>query len=405
MNKLHFLNKLLNGIEIKWIALGKATKYEQPTSYLVASKNYDNEHKTPVLTAGKTFILGYTDEKVGIYKASDKPVIIFDDFTTANKWVDFDFKVKSSAIKMITSSDDSKFLLKYIYYWLNSLPDTSDQSDHKRQWIGNYANKLVPIPCPDNPEKSLAIQNKIVGILDKFTELTAELTTGLTTELTTRKKQYEYYRDQLLEFKKSKINQIIFNQPYKPTNNLGSDNIEYKKIIEFSRVLRGKRLTKNLLDNEGKYPVFHGGIEPLGFFDNFNRKENTVMVINVGASAGSVGFCDQKFWSSDGCFCLEHSEIVDNKYLYFAVSQQESYLKSHVRVAGIPTLHNSVLENLVIPIPPLPVQKRIARILDNFETLTNSITEGLPHEIALREKQYEYYRDLLFSFPKPQEVA
>ena len=207
------------------------------------------------------------------------------------------------------------------------------------------------------------------------------------------------------EIESKTISQIIFSQLSGPANNLNSGNIEYKKISEFSRVLRGKRLTKNLLASEGKYPVFHGGIEPLGFFDNFNRKENTVMVINVGASAGSVGFCDQKFWSSDGCFCLDHSEIVDNKYLYFAVSQQESYLKSRVRVAGIPTLHNSVLENLVIPIPPLPVQKRIARILDNFETLTNSITEGLPHEIALRQKQYEYYRDLLFSFPKPQEVA
>ena len=93
MSENIFLDKLLDGIEIEWLLLGDVTQYEQPTKYLVKSKNYDDKFKTPVLTAGKTFILGYTDETNGIYKASTNPVIIFDDFTTANKWVDFDFKV------------------------------------------------------------------------------------------------------------------------------------------------------------------------------------------------------------------------------------------------------------------------------------------------------------------------
>ena len=138
MSRMNFLKRLLDGVAVEWKALGEVTKYEQPTKYLVQSTNYSDDFTTPVLTAGKTFILGYTDEVNGIYRASKTPVIIFDDFTTANKWVDFDFKAKSSAMKMITSISDSKFILKYIYYWLNTLPSELIDGDHKRQWISNF---------------------------------------------------------------------------------------------------------------------------------------------------------------------------------------------------------------------------------------------------------------------------
>ena len=193
---MSYLEKLLDGEVVQWKLLEEYADYEQPTKYLVESKNYSDNFKTPVLTAGKTFILGYTDEKHGINEASKKPVIIFDDFTTANKWVDFDFKAKSSAMKMIISKDESKASLKYIYYWLNTLPSDLVDGDHKRQWISNYSKKLIPIPCPNNPKKSLEIQQKIVAILDNFTKITAELTA----ELTARKQQYEYYRGKLLNF-------------------------------------------------------------------------------------------------------------------------------------------------------------------------------------------------------------
>lgn len=186
MNKIE---KMLEGVDVEWKKLGDYTNYEQPTKYRVKSTNYSDNFRTPVLTAGQTFILGYTNETDGIYKASEKPVIIFDDFTTANKWVDFDFKVKSSAMKMITSKDESKLLLKYVFHWLNTLPSGLIEGDHKRQWISNYTTKKIPIP-------PLEVQQEIVSILDKFIELTAELTA----ELEARKKQYEYYREKLLSF-------------------------------------------------------------------------------------------------------------------------------------------------------------------------------------------------------------
>ncbi|EML3018259.1 restriction endonuclease subunit S, partial [Escherichia coli] len=197
-----YLEKLLDGVEVEWLPLGEITKYEQPTKYLVKAKDYHDTYTIPVLTAGKTFILGYTNETHGIYQASKAPVIIFDDFTTANKWVDFDFKAKSSAMKMVTSCDDNKTLLKYVYYWLNTLPSEFAEGDHKRQWISNYSQKKIPIPCPDNPEKSLAIQSEIVRILDNFDTLTNSITEGLPREIELRQKQYEYYRDLLFSFPK-----------------------------------------------------------------------------------------------------------------------------------------------------------------------------------------------------------
>ena len=198
MSKRVSIKELLNGVEVEWKRLGEVTEYEQPTRYLVKTKNYSDEFKTPVLTAGKTFILGYTDETDGINKASEKPVIIFDDFTTANKWVDFDFKVKSSAMKIITSKDESKVLLKYIYYWLNTLPNQLIDGDHKRQWISNFSKKFIPIP-------PLKKQKEIVAILDKFDTLINSISEGLPREIELRQKQYEYYRDMLLSFPKKEV--------------------------------------------------------------------------------------------------------------------------------------------------------------------------------------------------------
>ena len=97
---------------------------------------------------------------------------------------------------MITSKDESKVLLRYIYHWLNTLPSELVEGDHKRQWISNFCNKRIPIPCPDNPKRSFEIQQTLVGILDKFTTLEVELEV----ELDCRKRQYEYYRNQLLSF-------------------------------------------------------------------------------------------------------------------------------------------------------------------------------------------------------------
>ena len=362
------LIKEIKNCKVEWRKLGEVANYEQPTRYLVKTKNYSNEFDIPVLTAGKTFILGYTSEKNGIYKASQNPVIIFDDFTTANKWVNFDFKVKSSAMKMITSKDESKVLLKYIYYWLNNLPNVVSENDHKRQWINNYSKKLIPIPPLD-------IQEKIVKILDRFTDLTTELTT----ELTLRKKQYSYYLNKLLTFR--------------------DDEVEWRKLGEVIKLEKGKQLNKTLLKEKGKYPAYNGGITYSGFTDKYNYDENKIIISQGGASAGYVNFVTTRFYANAHCYVvLPNENIIDNKYLYHFLKLKQGIIMKKQHGAGIPALKQSEILNIIIPIPPLEKQKEIVKILDKFHTLTNSLTEGLPREINLRQKQYEYYRNLLFNF-------
>ena len=179
-----------NGIEYQKIE--KFTSFEQPTKYIVKSTKYDNTYEIPVLTAGQTFVLGYTNEKEGIYNASkENPVIIFDDFTGAFKWVDFPFKVKSSAMKIIKTQED-KVLLRFLYYKMGVLNFTS--IEHKRLWISKYSQISISIP-------PLEVQNKIVDVLDRFDKLCNSISDGLPAEIEARQKQYEYYRDLLLNFK------------------------------------------------------------------------------------------------------------------------------------------------------------------------------------------------------------
>lgn len=172
------------------------------------------------------------------------------------------------------------------------------------------------------------------------------------------------------------------------------NGVEFKELGEVVKVLRGRRLTRNQLTPDEKYPVFHGGLEPLGYYGQSNRTANTVMVINVGASAGTVGFSSVDFWSSDGCFCISHSDIVISKFLYYSLIIQENTLKSKVRKAGIPTLDSLVILKIQIPIPPLPIQQEIVSILDKFTQLEAE----LEAELEARRAQYDYYKNELLNF-------
>ena len=385
---MKYIDELLKGEKVEWLPIGSITTYEQPTNYLVKSANYHESYSTPVLTAGKTFILGYTNEVNGIYRASKAPVIIFDDFTTANKWVDFDFKAKSSAMKMITSQDESKVLLKYIYYWLNTLPNEIVEGDHKRQWISSFCNKRIPIPCPSKPEKSLEIQRKIVDILDKFTTLEAELEA----ELDCRKRQYEYYRNQLLSFD-------MLNNGEKRLN-----NVNIKSLEEIVEIKRGRRLGRKELSRTGRYAVFQNSMTPLGYFDSSNVDGDSTFIISAGA-AGEIGYSSVDFWAADDIYYFIPSAMVCSKYLYYFLLTRQSAIKGQVRRASVPRLAKSAFAKIQIPIPSLAQQQRIVSILDKFDTLVNSISEGLPKEIELRRKQYEYYRNQLLSFPEHKVSA
>lgn len=139
------------------LKLGEILEYEQPAKYIVNSTDYSDDFATPVLTPGKTFILGYTDEKDGIYKVNGSKVIIFDDFTTASRLVDFDFKVKSSAMKILTVSDNNTFDIEYFYYYLQTIH--VNNTTHKRYWISLFSNIKIGVP-PIEIQKEIVIKIK-----------------------------------------------------------------------------------------------------------------------------------------------------------------------------------------------------------------------------------------------------
>ncbi len=145
------------------VKLGDVLVYEQPTKYIVKSEQYRDEYEIPVLTAGKTFILGYTNEKNGIYSASDNDaIILFDDFTTDCRYINFKFKVKSSAVKILKLNSECNDNIKYLYYVLKNI--IYDTTSHKRYWISQYANIEINLP-------SIEEQNRIVYELEKIEKM------------------------------------------------------------------------------------------------------------------------------------------------------------------------------------------------------------------------------------------
>ncbi len=231
-------------------------------------------------------------------------------------------------------------------------------------------NILIPLP-------PLPVQQKIVRILDNFTELTTELTA----ELTARRKQYAYYRDELLTF---------------------SDDVLRAKLVDIAYISRGVRVVKKQLMPDGIYPVYQNSLVPMGYYDKHNCDANTTYVISAGA-AGKIGFCDIDFWAADDCLVFSNLNGVINKYIYYFLMTKQDFIRSNVRKASIPRLSRKVIENLQMPLVSLEEQERIVAILDRFDTLVNDITTGLPAEIKARHKQYEYYRDKLLTFPAKGE--
>lgn len=174
------------------------------------------------------------------------------------------------------------------------------------------------------------------------------------------------------------------------------DGVEHKKLVDAVSIERGKRVVRSQLSISGKYPVYQNSLTPLGYHTDYNYNANTTFIIVAGA-AGEIGFSDKAFWAADDCFTVVCPENVLNRYIYHLLLNNQNQLASKVRKASIPRLSKSAIENLVIPIPPLDVQREIVRILDNFTNLTAELAA----ELTARKMQYSYYRDNLLSFNMP----
>ena len=171
------------------------------------------------------------------------------------------------------------------------------------------------------------------------------------------------------------------------------DGVEYKKLVDAVSIERGKRVVRSQLSISGKYPVYQNSLTPLGYHTDYNYNANTTFIIVAGA-AGEIGFSDKAFWAADDCFAVVCPENVLNRYIYHLLLNNQNQLVSKVRKASIPRLSRSAIENLVIPLPTIEVQREIVRILDNFTKLTAELTA----ELTARKTQYDFYRDKLLTF-------
>lgn len=270
----------------------------------------------------------------------------------------------------------------------------------------------IPVPCPDDLEKSRAIQGEVVRILDSFTGLTAELAAGLAAELAARKKQYNHYRDQLLGFE-------------------GVD-VEWKPLGEIGEFIRGKRFTKADYVDEGIDVIHYGeiythyGVFAYKTLSKVRRdmasslryaEPNDVVIAGVSETIEDVGKAvawlgEEKVAIHDDSYAFRHN--MNPKFVAYAM-QTDAFHDQKAKYVSSGKMKRFLIDgvkNVRLPVPypddpakSLEEQARIVAILDKFDTLTTSISEGLPREIELREKQYAYYRDLLLSFPKPGAEA
>lgn len=385
MSKLQELIKELCPEGVDYKKLGELLDYEQPTKYIVKSTEYDASYDIPVLTAGQTFILGYTNEKFGVYKASqENPTIIFDDFTTSFHWVDFEFKIKSSAMKMLRPKDTFDGSFKYVYYAMKCIK--YEAVDHTRHWISKYSQFEIPVP-------PLEVQEEIVRILDHFTNLAAELQA--------RKEQYEYYRNKLLMFDKI---------------GGGTQSVTWMKMSEIGNICMCKRIMKEQTNNIGGVPFYKIGtfgkvadayISQELYEDYKNRfsfpVKGEVLISASGTIGRSVIYDGKDAYFQDSNIVWVHNDEMKvlNKYLhhYYRI------IEWNVEGGTIKRLYNSNLAKTKIAVPSLPEQERIVNILDKFENLTTDLQTGLPAEMAAVQEQYEYYRNKLLSFPRNEKIS
>lgn len=238
---------------------------------------------------------------------------------------------------------------------------------------GRFKKLLIPIP-------PLPVQKEIVRILDKFTELTA----ALTAELTARKKQYGFYREELLGFETTK-------------GTKSTKQVEWKTLGEVGEVKRGVAFTKKQAVF-GKYPVVANAAEPISSHNEYNRDGEFIVVARSGANAGLISYWNKKLYLTDAFSIHPNISALNTKFAFYYLKKHQQEIHLMKRGSGVPHVRATDFEILKIPIPPLSEQERIVSILDKFDTLTASISEGLPREIELRQKQYEYYRDRLLNF-------
>jgi type I restriction enzyme, S subunit len=421
MSGMNFLEKLLDGVAVEWKALRDVVL---PTSN-IKWRNADRIYRYIDLTSvsletkriSETTEITANNAPSRAQKLVEENDVIFATTRPAQQrycLIDNEYsgEVASTGYCILRAKKD-EVLPKWILYCIASndfkIYVEENQSGSAYPAISDTKVKdfIIPLPCPENPDRSLAIQAEIVRILDTFTELTAELTA----ELGDRQKQYNYYRDRLLTFEEGEV--------------------EWKTLGEIGEFIRGKRFTKADYVDDGIPAIHYGeiythyGVSASHTLSQVRSEmaaslryamPGDVVIAGVGETVEDVGKAvawigSEKVAIHDDGWAFSHS--INPKFVSY-VMQTTTFMNEKVKYVSsgkVKRLVISGIEKIRIPIPSpsdsqksLEEQARIVAILDKFDALTNSISEGLPREIALRQQQYEYYRDLLLTFPKPEAV-
>lgn len=371
---MRYLEKLLEGVEVEWTTLGNEKFIEIANTGRRPVKASERKlGNIPYYGANniQDYVEGFTHEGVYVLVAEDGSVSLENysiQWATGKFWANNHVHVLRG-----TDSINSRFIFHYLQI-VNFVPFLSG-GDRAKLTKGKLVEIPIPIPCPNNLPKSLEIQKEIVRVLDTFTELTAELTT----ELTVRKKQYDYYREELLSFEEK--------------------DVEWMNLGEIGKIRRGTAITEKET-NLGNYPVVANGPSHNYYHDRSNRSGETIVIARSGAYAGLVSYWDIPIFLTDAFSIHPDKNYLSTKYLYYVLKKDQVKIHNMSKGAGVPHVRAKDFESYAVPIPSFEEQKRIVAILDKFDTLTTSISEGLPKEIELRKKQYEYYRDMLLTFPK-----
>ena len=398
---MSYLEKLLDCVEVEWKPLGEALVRTKGTSITAGKMKELHKEGAPIKVFGGGKTVAYIDyDDIPTRHVNCEPSII----VKSRGIIEFEYYDKPFSHKneLWSYHSASPYLhIKFLYHFLK-IHEPYFQNLAARMQMPQIATPdtdkfLIPIPCPGNPQKSLEIQQKIVDILDRFTELTAELTEELTEELTARKKQYNYYREKLLSFEEGEV--------------------EWKDLGEIA-----VKISSGGTPKTGVSEYYGGNIpwlrtQEVGFGDIWDTEikitelglknssakmipENCVILAMYGATVGRVGINKIPLCTNQACANIQlNDKIAYYRYIYHYLASQYEFIKS-LGTGSQTNINAQIVKRLKIPIPSLAEQHRIVSILDRFDTLTNSLTEGLPKEIELRQKQYEYYRDQLLAFPK-----
>jgi type I restriction enzyme S subunit len=341
---MKILEKIPKGWEKKQIK--DLLDYERPDNYIVKSDSYTDTAKTPVLTANKSFILGHTDEGFGI--CNNLPAVIFDDFTTDSKYVDFPFKVKSSAIKILRSKSKD-ISLKFVFELIKSIHFQA--TNHKRYYISEYQDIDVIVPPPDEQKKIAEILTTIDKDIKKTDEIifqTEKVKNGLMQELFTKGIGHN-------KFKKTKIGEIPEEW----------DVVDFEKVAV---IKKGEQLNRLNLTEFGDYPALNGGINPSGYTDKWNTEADTITISEGGNSCGYVNFNRYRFWCGGHCYAVKDiRKNIDKIFLYqFLKYKQNEIMKLRVG-SGLPNIQKKEIESFKLFIPSFLEQQKIANILSSID--------------------------------------